>query len=418
MKGSERAAGWIRRRVSPLLSQWMTSERRIEASHRRHARRREGLPELEFYFRVDDPRSLLMLQVLESLVQRHRVKLIPRVVQALPSWAHPAPGLAASWQLADAAQLARHYALHWSGDMRPPPPEQARELAARLAGEDEFSVFAQMASGACRDLWLGRPPTAGLGEPGASILAANEARLERLGFYDSAAVYFEGEWYAGLDRLLHLDARLGKCETSLLQARPAPAPRPVGGELEFFFSFRSPYSYLAMERVARLAADWGCRLRLSPVLPMVTRGMPVPAAKRRYIVLDAAREARALGIPFGRICDPLGPGVERCLALTHAMRDDPRPMDLPLALAGAVFARGQDLARDRVLRTVLAESGMSWEQARTAMSDEAWRDWVAVNRERLDSARLWGVPCLRYAKIACWGQDRLWMIEDALAATN
>lgn len=91
-------------------------------------------------------------------------------------------------------------------------------------------------------------------------------------------------------------------------------------------------------------------------------------------------------------------------------------MDLPRALARAVFARGQDLSRDRVLRAVLEESGMTWERALPALSDASWRDWVAGNRERLNDAGLWGVPCLRYGNIVCWGQDRLWVIEDALAA--
>jgi len=65
---------------------------------------------------------------------------------------------------------------------------------------------------------------------------------------------------------------------------------------------------------------------------------------------------------------------------------------------------------------VLEDATMSWEQAVSALSDASWRDWVADNRERLNDAQLWGVPCLRYAKIVCWGQDRLWVIEDALAA--
>lgn len=417
MKLIDRIAGWARRRVSPVVSGWLTSEKRVDASHRRYARRRQGLPVLEFFFRVDDPRSLLMLQALQSLRARHRVTILPRVVHTLPGWAHPAPELAATWNLADSAQLARHYSLHWPGGMRQPSPEQARKLAADLAGEKEFSVFAEKASIACFELWLAREEVR-RSAPDTTALVRNEARLAKLKFYDSAAVYFEGEWYAGLDRLNHLDRRLGTLESPLLSGRPAPEPRAVGGELEYFFSFRSPYSYLAMERVARMARDWACTLTLSPVLPMVTRGMSVPAEKRRYIVLDAAREARAMGVEFGRICDPLGPGVERCLALTYAMREHPQPLDLPRVLARAAFARGQDLSRDRVLRQVLADTDMSWEQARNALSDESWREWVAGNRDRLAGAGMWGVPCLRYGKMVCWGQDRLWVIEDALAAAT
>ena len=41
----------------------------------------------------------------------------------------------------------------------------------------------------------------------------------------------------------------------------------------------------------------------------------VPLAKRLYIVKDCKREADRLEIPFGHICDPVGRGVERCLAV-------------------------------------------------------------------------------------------------------
>jgi 2-hydroxychromene-2-carboxylate isomerase len=44
------------------------------------------------------------------------------------------------------------------------------------------------------------------------------------------------------------------------------------------------------------------------------RGMEMPRSKKLYIMQDAKREAERLGIAFGRICDPLGPGIERCLA--------------------------------------------------------------------------------------------------------
>ena len=41
----------------------------------------------------------------------------------------------------------------------------------------------------------------------------------------------------------------------------------------------------------------------------------VPKSKRMYILYDVNREASALRIPFGKVADPLGRGVERCYAL-------------------------------------------------------------------------------------------------------
>jgi 2-hydroxychromene-2-carboxylate isomerase len=29
---------------------------------------------------------------------------------------------------------------------------------------------------------------------------------------------------------------------------------------------------------------------------------------------------------------------------------------------------------------------------------------------------LWGVPCFRVDDVSVWGQDRMWVIEDALIA--
>ena len=47
------------------------------------------------------------------------------------------------------------------------------------------------------------------------------------------------------------------------------------------------------------------------------RGLPVPRAKQIYIMRDTKREAERLGMPFGRVVDPVGPGVERGLAVLH-----------------------------------------------------------------------------------------------------
>lgn len=58
----------------------------------------------------------------------------------------------------------------------------------------------------------------------------------------------------------------------------------------------------------RLARRYGADLRLRYILPMVMRGLPVPLVKRRYILLDAKREADRAGLPFGRIVDPVGGG--------------------------------------------------------------------------------------------------------------
>src|SRR3954469_8583157 len=90
--------------------------------------------------------------------------------------------------------------------------------------------------------------------------------------------------------------------------------------LGFFYSFRSPYSYLAAPRAFGLGERFDVELAFRGVIPMAMRGEAVPRAKRVHTLRDAAREAKRLGMPFGRIHDPIGSGAMRCLAVSeHAI---------------------------------------------------------------------------------------------------
>ena len=189
--------------------------------------------------------------------------------------------------------------------------------------------------------------------------------------------HYAGEWYWGVDRLQHLERRLQSLGALRPGANAAPiAPHstceveftPVSHErvtLEFYPSLRSPYSYIAMQRVFELARRYPIDLVLRPVLPMVMRGLPVPLAKRLYITLDTKREADDLGVPFGRVCDPVGRPVERCFSLYPWACTQGRGAELLHAFTRAAFAEGVDTGSDRGLRRVVERAGLSWNEART-----------------------------------------------------
>ena len=62
---------------------------------------------------------------------------------------------------------------------------------------------------------------------------------------------------------------------------------------DLFFSFRSPYSYLALPKTVKMAADYDVTVNLRPVYPLAVR---VPGFFKtnpqfaRYVVLDSSRE--------------------------------------------------------------------------------------------------------------------------------
>lgn len=60
--------------------------------------------------------------------------------------------------------------------------------------------------------------------------------------------------------------------------------------LEFFFSFRSPYSYLAAPRAFALAGRFDVEVVFRGVIPMAMRGQSVPVAKRLHTMRDTKRE--------------------------------------------------------------------------------------------------------------------------------
>jgi 2-hydroxychromene-2-carboxylate isomerase len=165
-----------------------------------------------------------------------------------------------------------------------------------------------------------------------SHVAASNALRQQLGHYLGATFFYAGEWYWGIDRLHHLERRLQDLGAQRLGVQDLmfPPDADLSGPvslasplpIDFFFSFRSPYSAIVAPRVFELGRRTGAPVRLRFILPMVMRGLPVPREKRAYITLDAAREAHARGIPFGRLNDPVGRPTERGLSLIPVCRAD------------------------------------------------------------------------------------------------
>jgi 2-hydroxychromene-2-carboxylate isomerase len=191
----------------------------------------------------------------------------------------------------------------------------------------------------------------------------------------------------------------------------ASAPRT---ELHFYLSFRSPYTYIAAQRAKALADAYGADLKLRFVLPMVMRSLPVPRMKRRYITLDTAREARRLSIPFGRIADPVGRPVERGYSLIPWAREQGRGFEFCQAFLAGVWSRGVDAGSDRGMKQIVEAAGLDWQAGRDIIGNDDWRAEAEDNRTEMMALGIWGVPSFRVGKTATWGQDRLWLVEDAL----
>ncbi len=406
-------------------------------------RRLARAPHRVLYFhQVDDPYSQLAAQLLPALCTRYAIELVPQLVGPPSDEAAPERERLAVFARRDAADIAKGYRLEFPAAAAAPEP-QAVELAERiLAAALPPERFAALAERVGAALWardrsaleaLARAEGAAEAGAAAALRAEGERLRNRLGHYLGAMFHYGGEWYWGVDRLHHLERRLRElgalragAGAALIAPRPeraqppalsAPRPHPPL-VLEFYASLRSPYSYIAMERVAALARRYPLELRLRPVLPMVMRGLPVPLAKRLYIVLDTRREAEDAGVEFGRICDPVGRPVERGFSLYPFACSLGRGAEYLLCFARAAFAEGVDTGTDAGLRRAAEHAGLPWDAARLQLDREGWRDELERNREQLFALGLWGVPSFRLQGGAhaepdycTWGQDRLWRLE-------
>ncbi|MCR9142341.1 MAG: DsbA family protein [bacterium] len=391
---------------------------------------------IEVFLRAADPYSYLLACDLPDLIREHRLKVRLHTVLGLPEDMVPRPDLLEAYAQIDAARMARTRGYDYPRETKVPPPDLLRAAtllllqcetepehaglgsAARILGalwKNDRAFFAQLPGAASE-----------LTQEHRARIKRNEELLRRLGHYNSAMVYYGGEWYWGVDRLWHLRKRLspgsqndapsGQRDAS---ARKLSADRngeanPKNRRLEFYFSFRSPYSYLALERTFAFADRHELELELKPLLPMVMRGLKVPRAKRFYLLKDAGREAERNGIPFGRVADPLGRGVERCMAGFACARKHGREREYLLSAATMIWSEGVDVAEDRGLARVVERAGLDWSEFQSYLSNEDWRETVEQNQADLYALGVWGVPSFRLGDTIVWGQDRFDILEAAV----
>ena len=416
-----------------------------------------GAPKrLEFYFDVADPWSYLTAQAVKRLVDAYHVDFAFHAITPPASDVDPMPNLRANHAVRDAHLLAEFYDIDFVAK-KSADPGTVRDIAAALIRARPAADSLAAAIELCAQMWANdkKAVVASLGKWGVEshgsvppALNTNYADLRKAGHYQGAMIAYGGEWYWGIDRLPYLEAalaaELGTEVKHVVAQRPAaergplllvdrPAPpsgaAAAGGQApvvekretpltcEFWFSFRSPYSYLALEQIEAVLAPYDVPLVLRPIAPMVARGLPMPSMKRMYIVHDAKREADRLGIPFGELCDPLGGAVDNCLAIAKwaETQGDAAPIAFARSAMRGIWTEARDLAEYVDLKAVVERAGLPWDGARTAIADPApaqkWANQAAADMAVLN---LWGVPSFRVGEMIAWGQDRLPLLADRL----
>ena len=386
---------------------------------------------LDFYFDIADPMSYLTAQAVARLVETYRVELAFHVITPPASDVDPSPVFRTKHAVRDAELIAQYWNVEFpahkeadSGMVR----DVGTALIRARPGIDQLHAALELGAA----LWTTDKKKLGtlllkLGNESSGqvlpILNSNYAELRKAGHYQGAMLHYGGTWYWGIDRLPYLEAALAA--DLGITAAPVVTPRPEAerGALklsdkpltcELWFSFRSPYSYLALERIEEVLAPYGVPLELKPVLPMVMRGQAVPSVKRMYIVHDVKREADRLGVPFGELCDPLGKGIEHCLGIAHWAAQRGQLMAFARSAMRGIWAEALDVAEYVDLRHIVERAGLPWDEARAALGVPQAMKVAQAHATELAVFSLWGVPSLRCGELVAWGQDRLPLLADRL----
>jgi len=385
------------------------------------------------FLQLDDPYSYLLAHYLPELADHYDIELQICLSQALGGDYEAAPEARAEYAVTDCARLAGELGIPFL-DLGPVPAVAHRQaLLDALAARVDDDVFGDELLEALEIYWRGDGQAAErrseLAVEGAAetVIAASQTLLDKLGHYDSAMLHYGGEWYRGIDRLHYLVSRLDDLGVARdrhanatlasirqvmhvdLPVRPPAAARNLP-PLELYYSFRSPFSQLALRRTLALADAFGLELVLRPVLPLMMRGVAVPPRKLRYIIRDAMREAETCGVRFGNAVDPMGEGVERCHAVFEYAKSEKRAREFLLNAAELIWADAVDVSTDKGLRKLTEKTGLFWPEVMQALDNDDWREAEGEDRQLMLSMGAWGVPTIAIGEFFVWGQDRIWLL--------
>lgn len=432
-QNSSNTAREIQRRVMLVVPRIRNRLQAAREFTRRLAGRRHVI---EFFHQVDDAYSQLALEAIGDLAALYDVDFRFHLVGQTDRLHAPEPEMLADYARRDCGLVAPYYNLEFPAAARRPSADFVARVEALLAGLTEDSRFREVALEAGRALWnqddeawtrlADHIPSATPTAVRKALVAGNALRKKR-GHYSGGMFWYSGEWYWGVDRLHHLERRLLRYGAMRGSGRTIRFDRPaldVGANrnegrlsLEIFPSLRSPYTAMIFDRSIALAAEIGIPVTLRPVMPMVMRGVPAPAAKGIYIMLDTIREAAHIGAPFGNMFDPIGRPVERGFALWPFARDHGRGTEFLSTFLRAAFVEGRDTGSDEGIRRVVEDAGLDFAAAQASLDGEAWRNELEVNRQTMyDELGVWGVPSYRLRgpqgepDLCVWGQDRLWLV--------
>jgi 2-hydroxychromene-2-carboxylate isomerase len=192
--------------------------------------------------------------------------------------------------------------------------------------------------------------------------------------------------------------------------------------IDFWFDFSSPYGYLLSEKIDELAARYGRQVRRHPILLGIvfkaTGSAPLTlqnAAKATYSLLDFARSARFMGLPY-RHPDKFPIATQNAARAYYWLEGQDAALATAFAQSAyrALFVDNIDISAPEAVLTIAANIGVDRGQLEAALQSPEIKERLKNEVDNALKLGVFGSPHVIIDGEAFFGADRLPQIEHWL----
>ncbi len=195
-------------------------------------------------------------------------------------------------------------------------------------------------------------------------------------------------------------------------------------QVEFYFDFGSPYSYIAYRALPPLCKAQGAQIAWRPMLlgaVFQATGNHSPAqvpAKRAYLHADMQQWARHYGAAFAWNPHFI---INTLLPMRGATGFQLNGGELPRyieTMFSAMWEQQRNLGDPAVLADVLQSAGFDPQAFLAMVGEAAVKEQLKSDTEAAVARGVFGAPTFFVDNRMFWGQDRLMFVEQALAQSR
>jgi len=183
--------------------------------------------------------------------------------------------------------------------------------------------------------------------------------------------------------------------------------------VKFYFSFRSPYSWLAYNRIEKELAGLPVKLEYLPLVPppqaMSSERLNPPREKARYIAKDVSRfaEAYGLSLKFPRPFD-----TDWSKPHGGFLFAQEKGQEFGLKVYGARFSEGKDVGDLGLLDKIALSCGLDQEEFLQSLNESRYHAQMEKCLAEAQTDGIFGVPTFIYRGEMFWGNDRIeWLVK-------